>query len=149
MTPFPSTPSGPIPKPGVRKRPKAKALLPESDLQARAENLCLSLGIRFFRIPDKLQGFLAHYAPPWVRVFVARYFAGVPDLMLFRPGIKVTVKAGGEIEKQPDDNFCRFIEIKTEAGKLSQGQSKWHTGLNVIVTYGWPETEKAIRDFAA
>jgi VRR-NUC domain len=116
------------------KKPKVKATIKEKDLQSLAENLCIALGIRFFRIPDKLMGFLANYAPPWVRVFVARYFQGVPDLMLFKP-----IQGG--------DNVVRFIEIKTEVGKVSQGQSKWHSGLNVHVCYGWEQTEKAIREF--
>lgn len=117
------------------RRPRAsKVTIKEKDLQAMAENLCDAIGQRFFRIPDKLMGFLAHYAPAWVRIFVARYLAGTPDLMLFK--------------KHPEgDNIVRFIEIKTEVGKVSQGQSKWHSGLNVTVTYGWPDTEKAIRDF--
>lgn len=127
---------GTISAPGVRKQPKAsKVTIKEKDLQVMAENLALALGIRFFRIPDKLLSFLANYAPPWTRVFVARYFVGVPDMLLFK--------------SLPDGrNEVKFIEIKTEAGKVSQGQSKWHSGLNVVVAYGWDETEKAIRDFA-
>ena len=98
-----------IAPPGARKKPRApKVTIKEKDLQGMAENLALALGIRFFRIPDKLLSFLAHYAPPWTRVFVARYFAGVPDMLLFKA--------------LPDGrNEVRFIEIKTEAGKLSQG----------------------------
>jgi VRR-NUC domain len=99
-----------------------------------AEALCITLGIRFFRIPDKLLLFLAWHAPQWVRVFVARYFAGVPDLMLFRP------LPGGK-------NEVRFLELKTEAGKVSQSQAKWHSGLNVLICRGWQETERAILDF--
>lgn len=124
-----------IPKAGKIK-PKASVAgkIPEKNLQAMAEHLCIQLGIRFFRIPDKLMGFLATSAPVWVRVFVAGYFQGVPDLMLFK--------------KRPDgSNEVRFIEIKTEAGKISQGQAKWHSGLTVMVTYGWYETEQAIRSF--
>jgi hypothetical protein len=121
--------------PGNRKKPKApKVTIKEKDLQSMAENLCNAIGRRFFRIPDKLMGFLANFAPPWVRVFVARYFQGVPDMMLFKP-----IDGG--------DNIVRFIEIKTEAGKVSQGQSKWHSGLNVHVCYGWEQTEKAIKEF--
>jgi hypothetical protein len=126
---------GAILPPGDRKKPRAaKVTIKEKDLQGMAENLCLALGLRFFRIPDKLLSFLAHFAPPWVRVFCARYFAGVPDLMLFK-------------RDPAGDNRVRFIEIKTEAGKAHQSQSKWHSGLTVHVTYGWAETEKAILDF--
>jgi hypothetical protein len=121
--------------PSVRRKPRAaKVTIKEKDLQAMAENLCLALGIRFFRIPDKLLAFLAFAAPAWTRVFVARYFAGVPDLMLFR------ALPGGK-------NEVAFIEIKTEAGKVHQSQAKWHSGLNILVCYGWAETEKAILEF--
>jgi len=126
---------------GKKRKALPKVTIKEKDLQAMAENLCIALGIRFFRIPDKLMGFLANYAPPWVRVFVARYLAGVPDLMLFKP-----VGTTPLLNYQPD-NYVRFIEIKTKAGKISQNQSHWHSGLNVMVCYGWEETEKAIRGF--
>lgn len=126
-----------IAPPGARKKPKAaKVTIKEKDLQGMAENLANALGIRFFRLPDSLMGYLAHCNTPWVRVFISRYLAGVPDLMLFKP--------------LPDGrNEVRFIEIKTEAGKVSQGQSKWHSGLHVHICYGWEETEKAIKEFAA
>ena len=127
---------GTNPPTGIKKKSKSppKAKLPEKTLQAMAESLCIKLGIKFFRIPDKLLGFLATSAPPWVRVFVAGYFAGVPDLMLFK--------------RLPDGtNQVKFIEIKTEAGKVSQGQAKWHAGLTVSVCYGWEETEKEIMEF--
>jgi hypothetical protein len=125
-----------IAKPGARKKTRSgRVTIKEKDLQGMAENLASALGIRFFRIPDKLLAFLAFAAPAWTRVFVARYFAGVPDLLLFRA--------------LPDGrNEARFIELKTEAGKISQSQAKWHSGLNIIVCYGWDETEKAIRSFA-
>lgn len=123
--------------PSARRKPRAsKVTIKEKDLQSMAEDLCTALGIRFFRIPDKLMAFLAHYAPAWVRIFVARYLAGVPDLMLFR------ALPGGK-------NEVRFIEIKTEAGKVHQSQAKWHSGLNVLVCHGWAETEAAIRNFLA
>ncbi len=119
----------------VRRKSVPKVTVKEKDLQALAENLCLSLGIRFFRIPDKLMGFLAHHAPAWTRIFVSRYLAGVPDLLLFKalPGSK---------------NEVLFLEIKTEAGKISPTQARWHSGLNIIVARGWAETEAAIREFA-
>lgn len=123
--------------PSTRKKPRAsKVTIKERDLQSMAEELCDAMGIRFFRIPDKLLGFLKAYAPEWTRVFVYKYLSGLPDMMLFK--------------RQPQgDNVVRFIEIKTEAGKLHQSQEKWHSGLNVIVAYGWPEVEKAIMDFQA
>lgn len=121
--------------PATRKRPRApKVTIKEKDLQSMAENLCLALGIRFFRLPDSLLAYLARCQDAWVRVFVSRYLAGVPDLMLFQ------ALPGGE-------NAVRFIEIKTEAGKVHQSQAKWHSGLRVHVCYGWEETEAAIRGF--
>jgi len=127
---------------GAAEKPKVKRVTkasePEKDIQARAESLCDALGIRWFRIPDTLLGYLKNNqsVPIWARVMIGRYFRGVPDLMLFK-------------RLEPGDNVCRFIEIKTEVGKLSQGQNQWHRGLNVHVTYGWAETEKAIKDFIA
>jgi hypothetical protein len=119
---------------GKRPRKAGKVTIKEKDLQAMAEELCEAMGIRYFRIPDALLVFLRTVAPPWTRVFVYRYLSGFPDLVLFKP------LPGGRTES-------RLIEIKTEAGKLHQSQIKWHSGLNVIVAYGWAETEKAIRDF--
>ena len=123
-------------QPVARKKPRAsKVTIKEKDLQGMAENLATALGIRFFRLPDSLMGYLAACNVPWIRVFVSRYLAGVPDLMLFKA--------------LPDGrNEVRFIEIKTEAGRVSTGQQKWHSGLNVHVCYGWPSVEKAITDFA-
>ena len=121
--------------PPTRRKPRAaKVTIKEKDLQAMAEDLCLSRGIRFFRIPDSLLAYLASCVVAWVRVFVGRYLAGVPDLMMFKP-------------RPEGDNVVRFIEIKTEAGKVHQSQAKWHSGLNVHICYGWQETEKAILDF--
>lgn len=125
-----------VPK-STRKRQPKKTIavaMPEKDLQVMAEELCNALGIRFFRIPDKLLGFLRMHAPIWVRVFTARYLSGVPDMMLFKTF-------------DVNRNEVLFLEIKTEAGKLSLNQLKWHSGLNVYVTYGWKQTEKVIRDF--
>lgn len=117
------------------KRPRApKVTIKEKDLQSMAENLCLALGVRFFRLPDSLLAYLARCPDAWVRVFNGQYLAGVPDLMLFK------ALPGGK-------NEVRFIELKTEAGTVSQGQAKWHSGLNVMVCYGWQEIEKAILDF--
>lgn len=117
-------------------KPK-KASEPERDIQARAEALCDTLGIRWFRVPDSLLAALKNNPsiPMWCRAMVARYFKGVPDLMLFK-------------KSEGGDNLTRFIEIKTEVGKVTQGQEHWHRGLNVRVTYGWEETEKAIKEFA-
>lgn len=113
---------------------KKAAKVNEHTLQLQAEELCNVLGIRFFRIPDKLLAFLKLYAPVWVRVFVARYFAGVPDMMLFK-------------QIEGNRNEVLFLEIKTETGTLSPSQKKWHNGLNVIVTHGWDETERIIKQF--
>lgn len=123
--------------PSVRRKPPApRVTVKEKDLQAMAENLCIARGIRFFRLPDSLLGYLARCPDTWIRVFNSRYLAGLPDLLLFKP-------------RPEGDNIVRFIEIKTEAGKVRQGQSKWHSGMNVHVCRGWAETEKAILDFEA
>lgn len=117
-----------------RKPPAPRVTIKEKDLQAMAENLCLAHGIRFFRLPDSLLGYLARCPDTWIRVFNSRYLAGLPDLLLFK-------------RNPQGDNIVRLIEIKTEAGKLRQGQEKWHSGLDVRVCRGWAETEAAILDF--
>jgi hypothetical protein len=123
--------------PPSRRRPRApKVTVKEKDLQAMAENLCLARGIRFFRLPDSLLGYLARCPDAWIRVFVSRYLAGLPDLLLFKP-------------RPEGDNIVRFIEIKTEAGKVHQSQAKWHSGMNVHVCHGWQETQAAILGFEA
>ncbi len=122
-----------IPQP--RRKPKApRVTVKEKDLQAMAENLCIARGIRFFRLPDSLLGYLARCPDAWIRVFCSRYLAGTPDLMLFKP-------------RPEGENLVRFLELKTEAGKVSQGQAKWHSGLEVRVCRGWDETERAILEF--
>lgn len=121
--------------PPTGKRPRVpKVTIKEKDLQAMAENLCIQLGLRFFRIPDSLLAYLARCPDPWVRVFNGRYLAGTPDLMLFK-------------RNPAGDNVVRFVEIKTEAGKTHQAQEKWHSGLDVRVCFGWKETETAILEF--
>lgn len=123
------------------KAPKSsspKVKNPEDTLQGKAEELCQELGIRFFRIPKFLVTWLMTntHTPRVIKGFVAKYFKGFPDLAIFK--------------KSPSgDNIARFIEIKTEVGNPTQGQTIWHRGLNVIVAHGWHETEKAIRSFAA
>jgi hypothetical protein len=121
-----------------KKEPKAKATIPERELQGMAESLCDALGVRYFRIPDTLLGLLktGTSIPMWAKVMVAKYFRGVPDLMLFKK------------DQSNGMNLAMFIEIKTEAGKVSQCQENWHKGLNVRVTRGWKETELAIKEFA-
>lgn len=117
-----------------RKPPAPRVTIKEKDLQAMAENLCLARGIRFFRLPDSLLGYLARCPDTWIRVFNSRYLAGLPDLLLFK-------------RNPAGDNIVRFIEIKTEAGKVRQGQEKWHSGMDVRVCRGWEETQKEILDF--
>lgn len=118
-----------------QKRRVGKSGLPEKDLQAMAEGLCYLKHIRYFRLPDGLMGFLASKAPPSIRYYVTHYFAGLPDLLLFK--------------RLPDGrNEVLFLEIKTDVGKLSPAQLRWHEGLNVTVTHGWEETRKAIEQFA-
>lgn len=126
----------PVPKPERKHKPRQylKATIPERELQGMAEELCQTLGIRFFRIPDKLLAYLRTYAPTWTRVFVYRYLSGLPDMMLFR------ALSNGR-------NEVLFLEIKTEAGELSLNQKKWHSGLNVKVAYGWDEVKRTISEF--
>jgi len=50
-------------------------------------------------------------------------------------------------KNQDGYNFCLFLELKTETGKLSQGQKNWKIGLNVNVTYSLEEAINVIDNF--
>jgi hypothetical protein len=122
----------PRPKP---RRHNPKVTIKEHDLQVMAEELCIRMGIRFVRVPDLIYKtvFGSPTTPPHVKAMIAEFIRGLPDLLL--------------LAKAEKDNRCRLIEIKTEAGKLSQGQKNWHDGLDVVVCHGWPETKAAIISF--
>jgi len=119
-----------FPKPKARK--PTKALTPEKMIQAEIECLCHLKGLRFIHIPDGVLGYLAR-ANPQVRALISKYFCGIPDLLIFAPAEKY--------------NYCLMLELKTEAGKLSQGQKNWHRGQNVITAYGLNEAKTALLEF--
>ena len=131
---------GPIPKQAKRKRfrpqpANPKVTAPEASIQEQAEELLDALGIRYIHIPANLQRYLRVTAPPQIAAEASRAFKGLPDIVAFRQG------SGAYAD-------CLLLEIKTEAGRLSQGQVNWHRGLPVQVTHGWAETKAAILQFA-
>jgi len=120
--------------PAKKRTPKRKVTAKERDVQAMAEEYCQLRGVRFFRLPDALNRWLMGFAPASIRVFCARYLAGLPDMLLFR-------------KLSSGDNICRMLEIKREDGKVSQSQKKWHQGLDVRVPRGWDQVKKEIDEF--
>lgn len=69
------------------------------------------------------------------RKFVSEYLRGIPDLTLIIPC------------KESKYNYSHLLELKTEKGKLSQGQKKWAKNVNVTVPRKWDEIKKEIDDF--
>lgn len=118
-----------------RKPANPKVSEPEITLQERAEELCDLLGLRYTHVPGNLQRYLRMGAPAHIAAIASRAFKGQPDLCIYKRG-------NGEWAD------CLLLEIKTEAGTLSQGQRNWHKGLPVHVTHGWADTEAVIRRFA-
>ena len=111
----------------------------EAVIQSMAEQLCIRLGISFIRLPDPILGFLARNAPAPIKMFVAKYLRGFPDLVLmdvktmrFYPLELKVVKRKGE-----------------KNGGLSSSQLKWWAkfGMEPNLAYGWKETEAKIMEF--
>ncbi len=125
-----------IPKPKAKgtSRPK-KATEPEASIQGRAEALCASLGLRFLRFPDAAYKalFASEGVPTFLKVLVARYLKGAPDMTILKPCGRY--------------NLALCLEIKTEQGDTSKAQEQWARDVNVTVAHGWQETETAIREF--
>jgi hypothetical protein len=120
-----------------KTEPKKKTVkIGEKVIQEKLEGRLRSYGLKFFHIPDLLLFFLKNNpaVPQYIRNLVSEYFKGVPDLVVFH-------------KNQEGYNYCLLLELKTEAGKVSTGQQRWHSGLNVIVTYGLKEAYQAVEDF--
>lgn len=98
---------GAVSKPTTRKRAKVRAKVPESVIEEQVEELLDNLGLKYIRIPDSVYGaiFGSPKIPIWIKTLASSFLKGLPD-------ITVLLKDGRYI--------C--IELKTSAGKLSQGQ---------------------------
>ena len=121
---------GTIPRFKKVKKALAKVTMKEKQLQSIVEQYLDALGLAYFRIPDQVLKTLRWSAGPGIGRLVSEYFAGLPDLLLFRG--------------KGENMFCAGLELKTEAGRLSQKQKKWQEKIGTIVTYGWDETKEFI-----
>jgi hypothetical protein len=100
-------PVGAVPKPTARKRAKKRAKTPESIIEEQVEGLLDNMGLKYIRVPDSIYAaiFGNNMVKPYIKAMISAFIKGLPD-------ITVLLRDGRYI--------C--IELKTEAGKLSQGQ---------------------------
>ena len=113
--------SGTLPRVEKVKKTKKRGEA-EKVLQSKCEKYLDLKGIRYIRLPDSLYGMIFNpynKVPPQVRREISDCIKGVPDLII--------------LDKQGNYNKCLLIELKTETGKLSQGQKSFSKGLNVEV----------------
>jgi len=125
-----------FPKKTKKTAPKKKRTHPEKVIQKQVEAYLKSYGIKFFHIPDYLLMFIktSPLVPQHLRNLVSEHFKGMPDIIAWH-------------KNQDGYNFCLLLELKTETGKLSQGQKNWKIGLNVNVTYSLEEAINVIDNF--
>ena len=99
--------TGAQPKQGIRKKAKARAKVPEKIIEEQVESLLDNLGLKYIRVPDSIYSaiFGNSYIKPYIKKMISVFIKGLPD-------ITVLLRDGRYI--------C--IELKTTAGKLSQGQ---------------------------
>lgn len=120
------------------KRSTPKSTEPEKSIQHKAEFYLDLKGAAYVRLPDSLMS--AIFATPRIsprdKAFISGYLKGVADLTIFHP----TKKIG----PYP---IVLSLEIKTESGKLTQGQINWQKKVGTIVAYGWPDTKEKIDCF--
>lgn len=103
---------GAVPKQGLRKRAvdvldRRGGGLKESQIQRQCEGLLDAMGVCYIRIPDSLNAaiFGSDKVKPHIKKLISSFTKGVPD-------ITILSKCGRF--------YC--VELKTEKGKLSQGQ---------------------------
>lgn len=125
-----------FPKKKVKPTTKKKKTSPEKVIQKQVEAYLTILGVRFFHIPDYLLMFIkvTPGVPQYLKNLVSQHFKGLPDLIIWH-------------KNEKGFNHCLLLELKTETGKLSQGQINWHKGLNVAVTYSADEAIKEVNKF--
>ena len=129
-----------FPKPGKKKKkPLPKVILKEADLQELAEQYLEARNIKYFRIPDALYGaiFANNFATPYQKREISAYLKGYPDLTIFHPS---KYRKGIYPSVLP-------LELKTEAGKMSQGQKAWQRDIGTIEAKGWDEIKTEIDKF--
>ncbi len=119
----------------VKKDTVKKSITPEKIIQKQAEELLDIKSEFYIRIPDSLLCFIMNTptVPMYIKKIVSNFFAGLPDLIIFKRTENATI--------------CFPLEIKTENGKLSQAQKKVQSRIGTIVSYGFNDTMKKIQNF--
>ena len=115
------------------KHKKRKATEPEKAVQHKVEAILDDLGLQYVHVPGSMQMYLRTRAPAWIAKIASDAFKGMPDLLIF--------------SAYKDYNICLLLELKTEAGTISQSQKSWNKGLNLHVAYGYDEAVEIINDF--
>ena len=109
----------------------------ERSLQSQCENYLNVKGVFYIRIPDGIYKYVfSQYSklPKYVRAFFARFVKGIPDLTILKPyGEKY--------------NLALCIELKTEKGRLTQGQKNVSQKINVQVKRSLEDVVKEVQEF--
>jgi hypothetical protein len=117
----------------LTKTPKPKTK--ESEIQSQLEHYLRLKGVEFLRFPDSLYRYI--FANPQIPIHVKKqcsdFMKGVPDLTIL-------VKSGSYA-------MALQLEVKTNDGKLTQGQKNYAKHLNVYTGYGFDECKEIIDTF--
>lgn len=99
--------TGAVPKPKTRKAAKKKAGVSEAVIQSQVESLLDNLGITYIRVPDAIYKaiFGSSTIRPHIKALISSFIKGLPDITILLT-----------------DGRYICVELKTAAGKLSQGQ---------------------------
>jgi hypothetical protein len=120
-------------KPRRTTKPKTK----EKEIQSLVESYLRAKHIKYTRFPDSLYRYIFGIGgvPVHIKAQLAEYMRGVPDLIIYM--------------QSKEYNYTLLLELKTETGKLSQGQKNWGQGLSVAVARSFQEAKTAIDIFLA
>lgn len=126
-----------FPKPIRKKKSKRvkKAKAPESHLQAQVNSMLKWANISYIRVPDliyRLQGWDQRLRPHEKKV-LKDAFKSLPDNIIMMP---------------LDQNYFLGLnlELKSDTGKLSQGQKAYARNMPVTVCRDLEGVQKAIKD---
>jgi len=100
----------------AKERNNKKSSHPESDLQKQVDDYLDVMQIQYIRIPDSVYRWIFANAmvPVWIKSLIGKYLNGVPDnILLFKNG----------------KYLC--VELKTESGRLTQGQKRFRDAVGV------------------
>jgi len=127
------------PKRSKRKGPSGRRVaVPESRIQAQAEEWLEWNHLPFFRLPDLLMNWVFGYGsktPEWIKRFLRSYMKDWPDLILF------------EDEPIPGHGRYLAIELKSNMGKLSDGQKRMQKVLGTVVVRSFMEFVKVVQEW--